>query len=113
MSMLDDLKRLPSNIANAIRNAVTTGENVAISGKISSAAVNLVIKTGADDIDYDALSLPELKALLDELESKLFELQSEEPGDEDSDEYEEWEDTIDELEDLIDEVQDAIDEREE
>ena len=112
MDFLDDLKNLPHNIVEAIRKITDSNEEESTPSKISFAGLKLVIKTGADDVDYDEMSLSELEDLLDKLETQLLNLQGEEP-EEDSEEYEEWEEAVEELEDLIDEVQTAIDEREE
>jgi hypothetical protein len=113
MDFLDDLKNLPHNIVEAIRKITDSDEEESTPSKISFAGLKLVIKTGADDVDYDEMSLSELEDLLDKLEIQLLKLQDEEPEEEDSEEYEEWEEAVEELEDLIDEVQAAIDEREE
>lgn len=112
MDFLDELKNLPHNIVEAIRKITDSDAEESTSSKISFAGLKLVIKTGADDVDYDELSLSELEDLLDKLETQLLNLQEEEP-EEDSEEYEAWEEAVEELEDLIDEVQAAIDEREE
>ena len=111
MDFLDDLKNLPHNIVEAIRKITDSNEEESTPSKISFAGLKLVIKTGADDVDYDEMSLSELEDLLDKLETQLLNLQGEEP-EEDSEEYEEWEEAVEELEDLNDEVQTAIDERE-
>ena len=113
MDILDELKNLPHNIVEAIRKMADSDEEESADSKSSFAGLKLVIKTGADHVDYDELSLSELEDLLDNLETQLFNLEDEEPEDEDSEEYEEWEEAVEELEDLIDEVQAAIDEREE
>lgn len=113
MDFLDELKNLPHNIVEAIRKITDSDAEESTSSKISFAGLKLVIKTGADHVDYDELSLSELEDLLDKLETQLLNLQGEEPEDDDSEEYEEWEEAVEELEDLIDEVQSAIDEREE
>ena len=116
MSLMDNLKNIPSDLAEAIRRVEESGETVKFKkafGGQAKVKFEIKISPSTDDLDLDDLSLEELNELLEKLEQQLSILEADEPEDEDSDEYEEWEDEVSELEDQIDQVQSAIDDYEE
>jgi len=116
MSLLDNIKNLPDDLANAIRRVEETGETVKFKKSFGGKAkvkFEIKISPSTDDLDLDDLSIAEMNELLEKLEQQLAILEADEPEDEDSDEYEEWEEEIDELEDQIDQVQSAIDDLDE
>lgn len=115
MSLIDNIKKLPDNLANVIRKVSEARESGVTVKKTVGTALKITIKTGADaeDLDFDGMTLEDLKVLLNKLERKLAIVEADEPEDEESDEYEEWEEMIEELEDQIDQVQSAIADHEE
>ena len=109
MGLLDNIKNLPQDLAEAIRRVKESGEADVTVYKKTVAGLKIVIKIGeSDDLDLEDKSLEELNNLLEELQRRLEIMQADEPDDEESDEYEEWEDEISRLEDIIDEVKEGI-----
>ena len=114
MSLFDNIKNLPNDLATAIKRVADSGEAEVTVEKTYIAGLTITIKTGADagSLDLEGMSLEELESTLEDLKRKLAILQGDEPEDDESDEYEEWEDEIEELEEQIEEVQSAIDDLE-
>lgn len=115
MGLLENIKNLPQDLADAIRRAKESGEADVTVYKTVVAGLKIVIKIGEsyEDLDLEDKTLEELNDLLEELQRQLEIMQGDEPEDDESDEYEEWEDEISRLEDMIDQVQEAIDDLEE
>lgn len=114
MSILDKLKNLPEELIDAIKQASSSeGADIRIEKTIASGVeITIKVRSRAEELDLEGLSLADLYDLLEELEQKLDIVEADEPEDEDSDAYEEWEDMVDDLEDQIDAVQEAIDDLE-
>lgn len=114
MGLLENIKNLPQDLADAIRRVKESGEADVTVYKTVVAGLKIVIKIGEsdEDLDLEDKTPEELNDLLNELQRRLEIMQGDEPDDE-SDEYEEWEDEISRLEDMIDQVQEAIDDLEE
>ena len=114
MDLLDNIKKLPADLINAIKRVSDAGEAEVTVEKTYVAGLTITIKTGddAEDLDLDGMSTEELQYLLEDLERKLAILQGDEPEDDDSDEHEEWEDEVEALEEQIEEVQSALDDLE-
>lgn len=115
MSLVDNIKNFPDNLAEVMRKVSEAGKSGMTVKKAVGATLKITIKTGADaeDLDLEGMDLAELENLLAKLEQQLSIVEADEPEDVDSDEYEEWEEMIDELEEQMDQVQSAIDDYEE
>ena len=114
MSLFDNIKNFPNDLASAIQRVADSGEAEVMVEKTYIAGLTITLKTGADadGLDLEGMSLEELKSTLEDLERKLAILQGDEPEDDESDEHDEWEDEVEELEEQIEEVQSAIDDLE-
>ena len=115
MGLLENIKNLPQDLADAIRRVKESGEADVTVYKTVVAGLKIVIKIGEsdEDLDLEDKTSEELNDLLLELQRRLEIILGDEPDDDEPDEYEEWEDEISRLEDMIDQVQEAIDDLEE
>ena len=74
MSLMDNLKNIPSDLAEAIRRVEESGETVKFKKSFGGQAkvkFEIKISPSTDDLDLDELSLEELNELLEKLEHRF------------------------------------------